>query len=111
MSIRSAPVLICDGCGTVIEKDFFIKISPQHQEIVQQDPSLSTDRDFCCEACLEWWQAQFPADGPWGPAWDEHDWWCTHVGPCAERARVRTAHEELPLLDTKVHFESPEHVL
>ncbi len=108
MSIRRVPVLVCDGCGTVIENRFYLTARPTGQKIVQHDPCLTPERNFCCEACQAWWNAQFPADGPWGPAWDERDWWCEHVGPCAERSRVRTVYEEAPLVDNKVHFEDPE---
>jgi hypothetical protein len=110
MSTRYVPTTICDGCGTVIETDYHLKIKPHGQKVLQPTAISSAWRDFCCEACEEWWHAQFPAEGPWGPAWDERDWWCENVGPCAERAHVRTAHEEMPLIDTKVHFKDPEQI-
>ena len=110
MSIQRVPVRVCDGCGTVIETDYYIRIRPVTQKVVQQDRSKSPVRDFCCEACERWWRAQFPATGPWGPAWDEREWWCDQVGPCAESLHIRTAHEESPLVDTKVHFDTPERV-
>ncbi|NWF68057.1 MAG: hypothetical protein HXY40_03135 [Chloroflexi bacterium] len=108
MSTRYVPYIVCDGCGTVIEADYHIRISPQQQPIVQRDPNAAPQRDFCCEACAAWWHAQFPANGPWGPAWDERAWWCDHVGPCAASVHIRTTHEEAPLVDTKVHFVDAE---
>jgi hypothetical protein len=76
MSIHLAPTLICDGCGTIIEKQNYVKIRPTAgQKVIQKDKRHSYDRDFCCEACMSWWRVQFPANGPWGPAWDERDWW------------------------------------
>jgi hypothetical protein len=108
MSIKLIPVIVCDGCGTVIETDYHIQIHPQNQEVVQRDPARSSQRDFCCEACEEWWYAQYGGDGPWGPAWDEREWWCAIFGPCAEKAHVRTTHDESPLVDVRVHFDSPE---
>ena len=112
MSIRSVPVLVCDGCGTVIGMDFYITLNPTPaQPIVQRDRTREPDRHFCCAACEAWWHAQFPPTGPWGPAWDERNWWCDHVGPCAERARVRTAHAEAPLMDLEFHDSNPERIL
>lgn len=108
MSKRNIPVLVCDGCGTVIEIDFYIPRSPENRRVVQRDPTASPERHFCCNACEGWWNAQFPADGPWGPAWDERDWWCDNVGPCAERARVRTAKVVDPLVDMEFHDRDPE---
>lgn len=110
MSVRNVPTLICDGCGSVIDMDFYLRIRPAHQTVVQKDLSLSTERHFCCEACQSWWFAQFPEDGPWGPAWDERDWWCKEVGDCGERARVRTAHDVMPLVDVHAHYDDPEHL-
>lgn len=108
MSVRNVPMLICDGCGTVIDMDFYLRIQPSHQPVFQQDPCLPVERHFCCEACQSWWNAQFPDTGPWGPAWDERDWWCETVGDCGERARVRTTHDVMPLVDTGAHFDDPE---
>ncbi|MFN8377025.1 MAG: hypothetical protein U0694_29630 [Anaerolineae bacterium] len=108
MSIRKVPTVVCDGCGTVIDADYHIKLDNRDQKVVQKDRDGSTQRDFCCEACAEWWHAEFPADGAWGPAWDEREWWWKHVRPRKEHPHLRTAHEESPLTDTKVHFESPE---
>ncbi|MDL1885915.1 hypothetical protein FBR01_20030 [Anaerolineae bacterium CFX8] len=108
MSVRNVPMLICDGCGSVIDMDFYIRIRPTRQTVVQKDPCTSPERDFCCEACAAWWHAQFPESGPWGPAWDEREWWCEQVGDCGERARVRTTHDEMPLVDVRAHFEDPE---
>lgn len=108
MSIRCVPVLVCDGCGAVIDMKFFRKINPTAQKVIQHDRHASPERHFCCDGCEAWWHAQFPADGPWGPAWDERDWWCEKVGPCAERSHVRTAHAEAPLVDTRLHYEDPE---
>jgi hypothetical protein len=108
MSIRKTPVLICDGCGTTIGMDFYITRRPARQKVVKQDRHSSSERHFCCSACEAWWNAQFPQEGPWGPAWDEREWWCDNVGPCGERARVRTAHEESPLMDMEFHVTDPE---
>ncbi|GEM_PF-4704099 len=108
MSVRNVSMLVCDGCGTVIDMDFYITLRPSGQQVIQQDPSRPVERHFCSKACESWWRGQYPADGPWGPAWDERDWWCENVGPCGERARVRTAHEEMPLLDLENHMEDPE---
>lgn len=108
MSIRYVPTLICDGCGTVVESGACRKQLPAGQIVVQKSKARSVERHFCSEACEAWWQAQFPASGPWGPAWDEREWWCEHVGPCAERAHVRTAHDAMPLVDVHAHFEDPE---
>jgi hypothetical protein len=108
MSIRLLPVVVCDGCGTVIDFDYHLRLIPENQKIIRQDPTRPPERNFCCEACESWWLAQFPLEGPWGPAWDEREWWCQETGACGERAHVRTAHVESPLVDTKVHFEDPE---
>ncbi len=108
MSIRHVPVLICDGCGTAIHNNFYITRRPSGQKVIQQDPSRAPERHFECEACEAWWWAQFPASGPWGPAWDERDWWCDAVGPCGERARVRTVYAEKPLIDLEFHDADPE---
>ncbi|MBZ0276952.1 MAG: hypothetical protein K8I60_12450 [Anaerolineae bacterium] len=108
MSIKNVPTLVCDGCGAVIDMDFYIRIRPTGQKVIQSDPTLSPERDFCCDACESWWHAQFPASGPWGPAWVERDWWCDQVGPCAERAHVRTAHAEMPLSENRSYYDDPE---
>lgn len=108
MSIRTMPILICDGCGTVISMDFYITRQPIDQKIVSQDEASAPERHFCCTACEGWWNAQFPPEGVWGPAWDERHWWCENVGPCSERARVRTAHEAHPLVDMDFHEKDPE---
>ncbi len=108
MSKRSIPVLMCDGCGTQIKIDFFITRQPEGQKVVQRDRKLPPDRHFCCAACEGWWDAQFPPEGPWGPAWDEREWWCEHVGPCAERAHVRTVRADDPLTDMEFHDHDPE---
>ncbi len=109
MSVRNVQVLICDGCGTEISTDFYITLRPgPRQKVIQRDPKRSPERHFDCEACASWWRAQFPPEGPWGPAWDERDWWCARVGPCGERARVRTVHEENPLVDLEFHEKDPE---
>ncbi len=108
MSIRNVPLLICDGCGTAIHSEFYLTLKPSGQRVIQQQPRRSPERHFDSEACAAWWWAQFPASGPWGPAWDERDWWCKHVGPCGERARVRTAHQENPLVDLEFHDADPE---
>lgn len=108
MSIRDVPVIVCDGCGAAIDTDFYITRRPAGQQIVQQNPERDPARHFCCAACEAWWGAQFPREGLWGPAWDERAWWCDNVGPCGERARVRTAHEEAPLMDMAFHDHDPE---
>lgn len=108
MSKRNIPVLVCDGCGTVIAIDFYITRHPATQEVLQPDPDTSPERHFCCNACEGWWNAQFPPEGVWGPAWDEREWWCEHVGPCAERARVRTVKAVDPLVDMEFHDRDPE---
>jgi hypothetical protein len=110
MSIRNVPVVVCDGCGATIEMSFYIRIQPARQPVVQKDPTRSPERDFCCEACEAWWKAQFPASGPWGPAWDEREWWCQEVGPCADHVRVRTARDVMPLVDVQSHFDKPEEI-
>ncbi len=74
MSIHLAPVLVCDGCGTVIEKQNYVKIKPAGQKVIQKDKRHSYERDFCCEACMTWWRTQF-SGSLWGPAWDERAWW------------------------------------
>ncbi|NPV68067.1 MAG: hypothetical protein HPY64_13060 [Anaerolineae bacterium] len=108
MSKRLVPILVCDGCGTEITVDFYITRQPGNQKVIQRDRHALPERHFCCAACEGWWDAQFPPQGPWGPAWDERDWWCEHVGPCAERARVRTVHKEEPLVDLEFHDRDPE---
>jgi hypothetical protein len=89
MSIHLVPLLICDGCGTIIEKKNYVKVRPGAQKVIQKDKRHSYERDFCCEACMTWWQAQFPATGPWGPAWDERDWWFENAGRRGKRAKAR----------------------
>ncbi len=108
MSIRTVPVLICDGCGSQIDMTFYSTRQPQGQKVVLHRHDDAPDRHFCCAACEAWWHAQFPAEGPWGPAWDEREWWCAHVGPCGERAQVRTAHADTPLVDMEFHDHDPE---
>ncbi|GAB4572275.1 MAG: hypothetical protein Kow0077_11250 [Anaerolineae bacterium] len=109
MSERTVSVLVCDGCGTVIDIDFYITRRPgSNQKVIQRNKKASPERHFCCAACEGWWNAQFPPEGPWGPAWDERDWWCDRVGPCAERARVRTAKVVDPLVDMEFHDRDPE---
>lgn len=110
MSIRNIPVLVCDGCGTAIGMDFYITRRPTTQKVIHQNPDRSPERHFCCAACEAWWNAQFPLEGPWGPAWDEREWWCANVGECGERARVRTAHTESPLMDMTFHDNDPERI-
>src|SRR5574341_2070847 len=100
MSTRLIRQLICDGCGTLIEVDSYIRVRPSGQAVIQKDKRHSYERDFCCEACQSWWFAQFPADGPWGPAWDERDRWSQHSGTYGQRAHVRTTHDDMPLVDT-----------
>ncbi len=108
MSTYHVPVLVCDGCGTQIDMDFYIRIQPTDQKVIQRNPEESPERDFCCEACQSWWQAEFPADGPWGPAWYERDWWFERVQAGKERAHIRTAHDQMPIVDTHAHFDDPE---
>jgi hypothetical protein len=112
MSIRTVSVLVCDGCGTVIDMDFYIRACPgdqkDAQKVVKRRRIDSSERHFCCEACEAWWRGQFPVSGPWGPAWDEREWWCEKVGPCSESIRVRSTHEKMPLLDLEGHLEDPE---
>ena len=108
MSTRKVPTLICDGCGTVIDMDFYITRRPARQKVLQQERTVSPARHFCCQTCESWWHAQYPVSGPWGPAWDDRDWWCEHAGPCGERAQVRTAHAANPLVDMEFHDEDPE---
>jgi hypothetical protein len=109
MSIKNVPTLVCDGCGAVIDMDFYIRVHPGDQEILQRDPSRSPERDFCCEACKEWWYAEFPTDGPWGPAWEERAWWWQQRQN-GEHTSIRTAHTEMPLVDTHANFVHPETV-
>ncbi len=108
MSLRMVPQRVCDGCGTAIDIDFYITLTPHNQQVIQQDRQRDPARHFCGSACEAWWHAQFPAVGPWGPAWDERDWWCERVGPCAERSRVRTAPTDAPLMDMEFHDADPE---
>lgn len=108
MSTRLVPVLVCDGCGAEIDMDFYIRVNPgSDRRILQKDTSEATERDFCCEACREWWKAQYPESGPWGPAWDERDWWRQSMLTC-DHVPVRTTRDSLPLVDTHSHFENPE---
>lgn len=107
MSIRMTPVLVCDGCGTVIDMDTYIKRTPTDQSILQQHPEQSTERDFCCDACEAWWQSEYPETGAWGPAWEERDWWHHQLQDHAF-TRVRTAHEEMPLFENHSYFDDPE---
>jgi hypothetical protein len=108
MSIKIQKVLVCDGCGTTIDMDFYIRIQPAGQRVLQLDASLPVERDFCCEACEVWWQAQYPASGPWGPAWEEREWWAEQAGPEYRQRHLRTTHSAMPLVDTHAHFEDPE---
>lgn len=107
MSWKNIPVLVCDGCGTVIDTDYYTILDPTHQAVVQRDLSLPAERDFCCEACEAWWKAEYPETGAWGPAWEERGWWREqpqnrdHIG-------VRTDHKEMPLSENRSYFDKPE---
>lgn len=90
MSIRQVPTIICDGCGTVIDADFHVKIDVGQQKVKQPHAKSPTRRDFCCEACKAWWFAEFPAEGPWGPAWDDREWWWEHVAPKKHHTHLRS---------------------
>jgi hypothetical protein len=107
MSWKMTPVLVCDGCGTVIDTDYYILLDPSDQEVVQKDLQVPAERDFCCEACEEWWKAEYPEDGVWGPAWAERDWW-RHQAQNSEHVRVRSAHEDMPLVENRSYFDDPE---
>lgn len=107
MSKTTLPVVRCDGCGTIIDTDGYLHIEPDREIVVTK--SLGAERDFCCEACESWWKAQYPLHGPWGPAWEEREWW-HHQLVASDYIPVRTTHDEMPLLDTRVHFEDPEPV-
>ena len=107
MSWKNVPTLVCDGCGQVIDMDFYIRLDPSGQRVVQKDHSHSPERDFCCEACKEWWRAEYPPDGAWGPAWDEREWW-RHQMQTTDHVPVRTTHDDLPLVDTHAHFDDPQ---
>jgi hypothetical protein len=102
--------MVCDGCGSEIDMDFYITRQPGTQKIIQRDKNAAAVRHFCGKSCEGWWKAQFPASGLWGPAWDERDWWCDNAGPCGKRARVRTAHEKNPLVDMVFHDGDPEFI-
>jgi hypothetical protein len=107
MSWKMIPVLVCDGCGTVIDTDYYTMLDPADQPVLQRDKSVPAERDFCCEACEQWWRAEYPENGPWGPAWEERAWWRQHVLN-ADRVPVRTAHEEMPLAENRSYFDKPE---
>jgi hypothetical protein len=107
MSWKMTPVLVCDGCGTKIDSDCYIIHEPTNQLVLQKDHSLPAERDFCCEACEVWWKAEYPESGPWGPAWEERDWW-RHQTQSAMHSPVRTAHEDMPLSDNRSYFDDPE---
>lgn len=109
MSWKIVPTLICDGCGTVIDTDYFLAIEPTVQAVLQRDTTTPAERDFCCEACEAWWKAEYPQSGPWGPAWEEREWWRHHVLP-GQHVPVRTAHEEMPLAENRSYFDDPEQI-
>jgi hypothetical protein len=105
MSLKTVQVLVCDGCGAEIDMDYYIRIRPEGQPVLQRDLTASPERNFCCEACEQWWHAQFPETGYWGPGWEERAWWHEQVGP---HHAVRTAHAEMPMVDVHAHFTDPE---
>lgn len=107
MSRTLMPVLVCDGCGAPITSDFYIRIRPENQKVLQRDITLSEERDFCSEACYTWWKAEYPAEKLWGPAWEDRHWWREQIKP-EQHTPVRTAHEEMPIIDAHAHFEDPE---
>ncbi len=107
MSWKMMPILVCDGCGTMIDTDYYLTLEPTDQKIVQRDVSLPPERDFCCEACEAWWKAEYPESGTWGPAWEERDWW-RHQTQNQAHVAVRSAHEEMPLTDNHSYFDKPE---
>ncbi len=107
MSIKLIPTRICDGCGSEIEMDYYLRRYPEGQTVLQRDKDASPERDFCCEACRDWWLAQYATDDPWGPAWDEREWWRHTMATC-DHIAVRTTHDAMPLIDQNVHFEDPE---
>lgn len=109
MSWKDVPTLVCDGCGQIIDMDYYIHITPVNQQLLQENMAVSPERHFCCEACKEWWHAQYPEDGPWGAAWDEHEWWQQQL-QASGHVPVRTTHGEMPLIDTHTHFGDPEPV-
>ncbi|MBZ0280368.1 MAG: hypothetical protein K8L97_06480 [Anaerolineae bacterium] len=108
MSIKLVETVVCDGCGTPIDFDYHLHITPFNQKVVQKEVKQSPRRDFCSEACQSWWLAEYPNTGAWGPAWDEREWWCEQVGECADHIPVRTTHDEMPIVDVHAHFDDPE---
>ena len=104
MSWRMTPVLICDGCGTVIDIDNYFSLDPAGQTVLQKNPEIPAERDFCCEACEAWWKAEYPETGTWGPAWEEREWWRQNH----PHISVRSIHEESPLSDNHSYFDNPE---
>ncbi len=104
MSRKMIPVLVCDGCGTVIDVDLYLSIDPAGQEVLQKNPEVPAKRDFCCDGCEAWWKAEYPESGPWGPAWEERDWWRQNRA----HVPIRSAHEEEPLSDNRSYFDDPE---
>ncbi|MBL8116093.1 MAG: hypothetical protein J0L63_02560 [Anaerolineae bacterium] len=107
MSTRLQPVRICDGCGAEIDTDYYLHIHPTGQRILQRASTTNSERDFCCEACQAWWMAEYPISGLWGPAWDDREWWHHQMLTC-DHISVKTAHNELPLVNANTHFDDPE---
>ncbi|MBL8162032.1 MAG: hypothetical protein JNJ61_08605 [Anaerolineae bacterium] len=108
MSTVLVKTLVCDGCGAVIDMDFYIRLQYAGQRLLQQNPNIPLERDFCCEACKEWWLAQYSHADIWGPPWEEREWWRDQVEQMHEHVPVRTTHDVMPLVDTHAHFEDPE---
>lgn len=106
MSWRMTPVLVCDGCGTEIDVDHYLSIHPAGQAVLQKNPQIPAERNFCCEACEAWWKAEYPESGQWGPAWEEREWWRQNH----PHISIRSAHEEMPLSENHSYFDHPESV-
>ena len=106
MSWKLTPILVCDGCGTEIDVDHYLSIHPAGQVVLQKNPEIPTERNFCCEACQSWWMAEYPKSGQWGPAWEEREWWRQNH----PHISIRSAHEEMPLSENHSYFDHPESV-
>ncbi len=106
MSWRMTPILVCDGCGTEIDIDHYLSIHPAGQVVLQKNPEIPAERDFCCEACQTWWEAEYPKSGQWGPPWEEREWWRQNH----PHISIRSAHEDMPLAENHSYFDNPESV-
>jgi hypothetical protein len=107
MSWKLVPTRICDGCGAEIDTTYFISMKPEGRKVLRRDTTLPAKRDFCCEACAEWWRARYPENEPWGPSWDEREWWHEQV-LTREHIFVRSAHKNMPIAENHTYFEDPE---